>query len=184
MHGNDGVHTAIDKLRWTEPAACEDAWRETPSSPGVYRWFLSGELPGGFDWPHTWTPIVNGDLIYVGRATSLRTRAKHHRLGTAKSTLRRALASLMGLQAEWRGASAHPGLITSDEADLTHWMSNNLFMSFALVESLADLTWIEESLRSVLKAPLNRDKLTPEQLHTSAMTAVMQSLALGGKGLL
>jgi hypothetical protein len=97
MHANDGARIDIHTVRWTVPAACDDAWRETPGTPGVYRWFLSGEVPRDFNWPQALTPIVTGDLIYVGKATSLRTRAKHHKLGTAKSTLRRALASLMGL---------------------------------------------------------------------------------------
>lgn len=168
--------------QWTVIESCEKAWVATPRLSGVYRWFLQGDLPKDFNWPQALTPIRQGDLIYVGRATSLRTRAKHHKLPTSQSTLRRALASLMGLQAEWRGNSAHPGLVREHEMQLTSWMTNNLSMSFVVVSaSLVEST--EKSLRASLKPPLNRDGLTPEQRHTSAAAAEMQRNALGVRGL-
>ena len=167
---------------WTMPESCEKAWTATPSSPGVYRWFLRGDLPVNFNWPLGLTPIRQGDLIYIGRATTLRTRAKHHKLLTSKSTLRRALASLMGLQAEWRGSSAHPGLIQDDEARLTSWMTDNLSMSFVTIDSASLVEKTEKSLRTLLKPPLNRDGLTAEQRHTTITAAAMQRNALGGRG--
>ncbi|WP_430929467.1 GIY-YIG nuclease family protein [Pseudarthrobacter sulfonivorans] len=176
MEASPGGH------EWTDIESCEKAWVATPPLSGVYRWFLQGDLPKDFNWPPTLTPIRQGDLIYFGRATSLRTRAKHHKLPTSQSTLRRALASLMGLQAEWRGNSAHPGLVREHEMQLTGWMNNNLSMSFVVVSaSLVEST--EKSLRASLKPPLNRDGLTPEQRHTSAAAAEMQRNALGARRL-
>ena len=161
------------------PEPCENAWTAAPSSPGVYKWFLQGNLPLNFNWPPALAPIRQGDLIYIGRATSLRTRAKHHKLLTSTSTLRRALASLMGMQAEWRGKSAHPGLIQDHEARLTSWMTNNLTMSFVTIDSVSLVGDAEKSLRASLKPPLNRDGLTAEQRHTSSTAAAMQSSAIG-----
>lgn len=166
--------------RWSDVESCEKAWASTPTSPGVYRWILQGDFPKNLNWPPALTPIRQGDVIYIGRAKSLRNRAKHHKLPTSQSTLRRALASLMGLQAEWRGKSAHPGLLRDHETQLTSWMTNNLAMSFVIVpDSLVDST--EKSLRASLKPPLNRDGLTPEQRHTSATAAEMQSNAIGAR---
>lgn len=145
-------------------------------------WFLQGNFPLDFNWPPPLATIKPGDLIYIGRATSLRTRAKHHKLPTSKSTLRRALASLMGLQAEWRGSSAHPGLIQEHEMKLTNWMTNNLSMSFMAIDSTSFAENTEKSLRASLKPPLNRDGLTPEQGHTSEVAAAMQRDALGTRG--
>lgn len=166
-------------LTWTRPECCDQAWGSTHTRSGVYKWFLQGDLPTDFHWPPSLTPLRAGDLLYIGRAKSLRARTKHHKLGTSKSTLRRALASVMGMQAEWSGNSARPGLIHDDEMKLTSWMSNNLYLSFVEIEPIELVEKVEKSLRLTLKPPLNRDRLTPEQLHTSSMASVMQSNALG-----
>lgn len=176
MNAAQGAH------EWTMPEPCEKAWAATPTRPGVYKWYLQGDLPMDFDWPPPLASISQGDLIYIGRASSLRTRAKHHKLLTSKSTLRRALASLMGMQAEWRGNSAHPGLIQDDEARLTIWMINNLSMSFLAIDSASLVDNTEKSLRVSLRPPLNRDGLSAEQRHTSSAAAAMQRKALGAQG--
>lgn len=175
------MEAAHGAQEWTTPENCAKAWAATPTIPGVYKWFLRGTLPIDFDWPPVLRPIRQGDLIYIGRSTSLRTRAKHHKLLTSKSTLRRALAALMGMQAEWRGASAHPGLIHDHETRLTSWMTDNLTMSFVTIDP-ASLVGTEKSLRTSLKPPLNRDGLTAEQRHTSSTAAAMQRTAIGAQG--
>lgn len=174
------MESSFPNQQWTDVESCEKSWVSTPTSSGIYKWFLQGDLPKDFQWPLALAPIRRGDLLYIGRAKSLRNRAKHHKLPTSQSTLRRALASLMSLQAEWRGNSAHPGLLREHEMQLTSWMTNNLAMSFVVVpDSLVDST--EKSLRASLKPPLNRDGLTPEQRHTSATAAEMQRRALGAR---
>lgn len=114
---------------WSSPAKCEPAWASTTNQPGVYRWFLGGELPEPFNWPAHLSPLGPGDLIYVGKASNLRTRAKHHKLPTAGSTLRRSLASLMGFPGVWQGRSAHPRIAAEHNARLSEWMTSNLLMS-------------------------------------------------------
>lgn len=76
----------------------EAAWQSTPTKPGVYKVFLQCELPNELSWPEGLSAICPGDIVYVGRATDLRTRLKHHRAGSARSSLRRTLASLFKYQ--------------------------------------------------------------------------------------
>lgn len=154
---------------WTPPRLAHVAWASTPRLPGLYKWFLNGPLPVGFDWASDLSSIKLGDLIYVGQATNLRTRAKHHRLGTARSTFRRTLSSLCGYPAYWVGKSAHPRLLESDEAALTEWMTNNLLMSYRILDSKGELREAEARLRAKSRAPLNKDSLTPEQKYASAV---------------
>ncbi|WP_368736503.1 GIY-YIG nuclease family protein [Paenarthrobacter aurescens] len=132
----------------------------TPRKAGVYKWFLTGDLPVPFYWPDHFTPIVRDDLIYIGRANSLPTRAKHHKLQTSKSSLRRTLASLIGLPALWERSSAHPGIDAGHHALLTTWMTGNLAMSFSEIRAGEKLTDVEATLRNQFKAPLNKDNKT------------------------
>ena len=171
------------ELSWSVTQPAEEAWNATSARQGVYKWFLCGSLPERFEWADHLRVITAGDLLYVGKATSLRTRAKHHKLQTSKSTFRRALAALMGLQAQWSGKSAHPRLIPQHEEVLSEWMRNNLTMTFAEVPEPMQLKSVEETLRMELQAPLNRDALTPEQQYVSAAAAVMQRAAIGAKEL-
>jgi hypothetical protein len=152
---------------WSSPAKCEPAWASTPNQPGVYRWFLGGELPEPFNWPAHLSPLGQGDLIYVGKASNLRTRAKHHKLPTAGSTLRRTLASLIGFPGVWQGRSAHPRIAAEHNALLTEWMTNNLLMSFRVISDHETLESAERVLRKESKAPMNKDSMTPEQRYTS-----------------
>lgn len=136
--------------------------------PGLYRWYLSGPLPLTFQWSIGLEPINIGDLVYGGQATNLRTRAKHHRLGTASSTLRRTLASLAGYQAVWVGKSAHPRISQEDDILLTRWMTDNLTMSFQVLGARELLHDAERDLRAASRAPLNKDGLTREQEYASS----------------
>ncbi|WP_454810602.1 GIY-YIG nuclease family protein [Paenarthrobacter nitroguajacolicus] len=156
----------LDRI-WTTPLPCEQAWVSTPKAKvaGVYMWFLAGDLPAQFNWPAHLTQISQGDLIYVGKATNLRTRAKHHKLQTYSSSLQRTLASLMGFPAVWQGKSAHPGLSNDHHATLKEWMTENLKMSFSELVPGEVLAEVEKAVRKACKAPLNKDDETTEQLH-------------------
>lgn len=160
----DDASVAVD---WSLFQPCDVAWSQTPAQPGLYRWVLSGTLPEGFDWADHLEPINQGDLIYVGKAKQLRTRAKHHRLRTPGSTLRRALAALIGLQPMRRTRGKHPGLSDEDEARLSEWMYKNLEMSFRVLSTEESPLEAEGLLRRTSRAPLNRDGLTPEQQYVS-----------------
>lgn len=151
---------------WTDSLRPNEAWPLTPvGEPGLYRWYLDGPLPVSFDWPSTLIPLEMGDLLYVGKATNLRTRAKHHRLPTSGSALRRTLSSLAGYRAIWRGKSAHPGISRNDDALLTEWMNNNLLLSFLVLNNEEVLDKAEADLRKKSRAPLNKDQMGPEQEH-------------------
>jgi len=172
----------MNDLKWSAMAPAAQAWAATPFAPGIYKWYLTGVMPKNMDWPAELVPLKRGDLIYVGKASNLRTRARHHSVQTSKSTFRRSLAALLGLQAQWHGRSAHPRLTDPDEEVLSAWMVNNLGMSFCVVPKLELIADLEESLREELRPPLNRDGRTPEQLHVSAAAATAQRNALRDKG--
>jgi len=152
---------------WSGLSRCETAWTATKNQPGVYKWVLGGAMPEPFNWPDHLSPLRQGDLIYVGKATNLRTRAKHHKLPTSGSTLRRTLASLMGFPGVWQGKSAHPRIDEKHNAFLTQWMTDNLLMSFSFLQDDERLETVETQLREKCKAPLNKDSMTPEQEHAS-----------------
>lgn len=172
----------MDDLKWSATAPEAAAWKAMPFAPGLYKVYLTGALPKNVEWPAELKPLKRGDLIYVGKATNLRSRARHHDVQTSKSTFRRSLAALLGLQAQWHGRSAHPRLTDPDEEILSAWMVANLGMSFCLVPKLELLAGLEEAMRDELRPPLNRDGRTPEQLHVAAVAAVAQRSALREKG--
>lgn len=163
---------------WSEPLNCESAWNSTKPLPGVYKWFLGGQLPESFNWPEHLAPITQGDLIYVGKATNLRKRAKHHRLPTSSSSLRRTLASLVGFPGVWFGKSAHPRLSEEHNDLLSAWMTSNLLMSFRFLEDHESLNTVEKQLRVASKAPLNKDSMTPEQQHASDFGTIWNASAV------
>ncbi|MFQ4149465.1 GIY-YIG nuclease family protein [Arthrobacter sp. LAPM80] len=169
-------------LKWTTTTPAKTAWQAMPFAPGIYKCFLTGGLPKDVQWPAELKPLKRGDLLYVGKATNLRSRARHHDVQTSKSTFRRSLAALLGLQAQWHGRSAHPRLTDTDEELLSAWMVSNLGTSFALVSEPEQLAELEDAMRAELLPPFNRDGLTPEQIHVSALAAAAQRNALRDKG--
>lgn len=172
----------MNELKWTKTAPAKTAWQEMPFGPGMYKCFLTGGLPKNVQWPAELQPLKREDLIYVGRATNLRSRARHHDVQTSKSTFRRSLAAILGLQAQWHGRSAHPRLTDADEELLSAWIVSNLGTSFCLVPDLDKLTELEDGLRAELQPPFNRDGLTPEQLYVSSVATAAQRNALRDKG--
>ncbi len=172
----------MDDLKWTASAPAKTAWAAMPFAPGIYKVYLTGALPKGVSWPAELAPLKRGDLLYVGKATNLKSRAKHHAVQTSKSTFRRSLAAILGLQAQWHGRSAHPRLTDADEEVLSDWMVKNLAMSFCVVPETAPFADLEDALRAELCPPLNRDGRTPEQLHVSAVAAAAHGNALRDKG--
>lgn len=169
-------------LKWTKTAPAKTAWQTMPFGPGIYKCFLTGGLPKDVEWPAELRPLKRGDLIYVGRATNLRSRARHHDVQTSKSTFRRSLAAILGLQAQWHGRSAHPRLTDTDEELLSAWMVSNLGTSFCVVSEPDSVASLEDALRAELCPPFNRDGLTPEQLYVSNATTEANRNALRDKG--
>jgi hypothetical protein len=172
----------MKELKWTVSAPAKTAWSAMPFAPGIYKCYLTGGLPKNVEWPPELKPLKRGDLLYVGKATNLRSRAKHHDVQTSKSTFRRSLAAILGLQAQWHGRSAHPRLTDADEELLSAWMVSNLGTSFCVVQDLDSVAGLEEEMRNELLPPFNRDGRTPEQLHVSAVAAIAHRNALRDKG--
>ena len=172
----------MEDLKWTKTAPAKTAWQEMPFGPGIYKCYLTGGLPKNVVWPAELKPLKKGDLIYVGRATNLRSRARHHDVRRSKATFRRSLAAILGLQAQWHGRSAHPRLTDKDEELLSAWMVSNLGTSFSLVADADRVAALEDELRAELRPPFNRDGLTPEQLYVSAATTEANRNALREKG--
>ncbi|MET4002152.1 MULTISPECIES: GIY-YIG nuclease family protein [Arthrobacter] len=172
----------MSELKWTATAPAKSAWQAMPFAPGLYKYYLSGGLPKDMNWPAELTPLKRGDLLYVGKATNLKGRAKHHDIQTSKSTFRRSLAALLGLQAQWHGRSAHPRLTDVDEEVLSVWMTQNLSVQFCVLPDAAPLADLEEAMRAELCPPLNRDGRTPEQVHVSEVAAAAHGKALREKG--
>ncbi|MGO2540736.1 MAG: GIY-YIG nuclease family protein [Specibacter sp.] len=172
----------MEDLKWTKTAPAKAAWQAMPFGPGIYKCFLTGGLPKDVEWPPELRPLKRGDLIYVGRATNLRSRARHHDVQTSKSTFRRSLAAILGLQAQWHGRSAHPRLTDTDEELLSAWMVSNLGTSFCVVSEPDSIAGLEDALRAELCPPFNRDGLTPEQSYVSTATTEANRNALRDKG--
>lgn len=167
---SDHMSDVVDRLAafgWSEPETCNAAWQKTPSVQGLYKWYLAGEMPDSFAWPGHLEAPTRGGLLYVGKAGNLRTRAKHHRLPTAGSTLRRTLASLFGYSAVWIGKSHNPRISSEHNELLSQWMTANLEMSFRAVPAEKALAEEELALRQATLAPFNKDYLTDAQKHVS-----------------
>ena len=75
----------------------------------------------------------------------------------------------MGYPAVWWGKSAHPRISNADNVLLTQWMTNNLLMSFRILRAEEVLKDAEKALRDESQAPLNKDYMTPEREHASAV---------------
>ena len=115
--------------------------RHLPDRPGVYALYRDGKR------------------MYVGKATSLRTRVGgHHRAKGASmshSALRRNICELLGIAtaADIKAFRYPPTL--DDARQVSDWLAN---AEFAWVEchTPADALQVEEGLRREFKPPLNR----------------------------
>jgi len=127
---------------------------------GVYAWWLidSQALPAV---PTTAHPVEPFGLIYIGiapgRASSkrvLRARFGDHGKDAGRSTLRRALASLLYQQEGWRLQwTDRPLLADVDNDALTAWMDANLRVQWVHVPEPWD---IEAEIVRLMRPPLNR----------------------------
>lgn len=106
---------------------------EAPAGPGLYAWWAPPAVLPALGGP------VDGDLrlLYVGAAASLRARLGDHMRPTGGSTLRRALAGLLG---------------DEDDARLTHWMAAHLRVSWCEHPTPRE---VEPAVVADLAPPLN-----------------------------
>ena len=145
-------------LSISEMRATLDADR---AARGIYAWWLidSQALPAV---PTTAHPIEPFGLIYIGiapgRASSkrvLRARFGDHGKDTGRSTLRRALASLLYQQEGWRPRWTDRPLLTEADNDaLTAWMDINLRVQWVRVPEPWD---IEGEIVRLMRPPPEPD---------------------------
>lgn len=143
-----------------------------PSRPGLYAWWGAPGLIAGIEGPdNPHEPWLQ--LLYLGiaprdshSASNLRQRVlrKHARGGTGGSTLRRAVAALIGDTEGYQTRhTSRTVLVPEDEVRLSAWIRDNLRVTWA--EHPAPWT-IESALVAVLQPPLNQAENTGHPLHS------------------
>ncbi|MDI1463388.1 GIY-YIG nuclease family protein [Catellatospora sp. KI3] len=172
-----GLQQVIDGLH-AAPVALGEAVARLPRTPGLYAWWASpsvlADLPG---------PVNATDsglrLLYLGIATSLRTRiAGNHLARSGSSTLRRTLAGLLlptqAYQTVWTDRVV---LTAADELRLTGWMTDNLRLTWWACGDPRDH---ELKLITALAPPLNVEGAAPGRHRDLVRNARAAYLASAG----
>lgn len=153
------------------PVSIGHAVSALPAAPGLYAWWAAPSVLSAF--PGPMNSFDSGlRLLYVGiTARPLRTRIRQEHLKTTRrSTLRRALAALLMVAEQYRTMPADRGnvvLVPEDEARLTRWMNEHLFLTWSEASEPRPL---EEALIVELAPPLNT-----ERAPTSAQRAMLEA---------
>jgi len=152
------------------PAGLDVAVQRLSRGSGVYAWWAAPsifpDLPGP---PNDSVPSLR--MLYLGKATSLRSRIlRNHLRRSGSSTLRRTLAGLLvsegyGYRTIWTDRVV---LIPEDETRLTAWMHGNLRLTWAEV---AEPETIEAELVRSVHPPLNVRGVEPEHLQAAVVAA-------------
>ncbi|WP_243715093.1 GIY-YIG nuclease family protein [Micromonospora sp. KC207] len=150
------------------PVGLDVAVKRLGRGSGVYAWWadpsIFPDLPGP---PSESVPSLQ--LLYLGRATSLRGRIlRNHLRRSGSSTLRRTLAGLLvseGYRTTWTDRVV---LVPEDEARLTAWMYANLRLTWA---EDAEPATIEAELVRRLHPPLNVHGVGPEHIQAAVVSA-------------
>ncbi|GHJ43546.1 hypothetical protein Cs7R123_08880 [Catellatospora sp. TT07R-123] len=151
------------------PVALAAAAAGLPRSGGLYAWWappsVLPELSGSAN-----TADPGHRLLYLGIATSLRTRiVGNHLARSGSSTLRRTLAGLLlpvhGYRTVWTDRVV---LVPADEQRLTTWMGDNLRLTWWTCDNPREY---EFSLIAALAPPLNIDGAAPGEHRTVVKNA-------------
>lgn len=154
-------------MDWTQTR--DDLLGATPVSPlalrgvahpGIYAWW---DLDGALSqfWPNAFPDVDTTIPLYIGIAEKQNLSARvndMHLANTRRSSLRRSLASLLSDSLDLtRGAVRHPrdgkfGLEVEQEANVTHWMLDNLRMTWVAHDASGDA---EKPILRSLWPPLN-----------------------------
>ncbi|MCC8336645.1 GIY-YIG nuclease family protein [Streptomyces sp. R1] len=166
--------TAVQRVTealFTAPLSLAEAATALPSTAGLYAWWAPPSVLPSLTGPVN-SAAPDRRLLYVGKATRLRTRiTSNHLRRSGSSTLRRTLAGLLMPSEAYRTVwTDRVVLVPEDEERLTDWMHRNL-----------SLTWVEHpdplsaegELITRLVPPLNVDGAVP----TGALTAVREARA-------
>jgi hypothetical protein len=135
---------------------------------GVYAWWAAPsvfpDLPGPAN-----RNVASLQMLYLGRATSLRGRIlRNHLRRSGSSTLRRTLAGLLvseGYRTTWTDRVV---LVPEDEKRLTAWMYAHLSLTWA---EDANPATVEAELVRRLHPPLNVHGVDPEHLQAPVVAA-------------
>jgi hypothetical protein len=150
---------ASHRLITTSPkTACELNVREIPDEPGIYAWWSAPDaLIGVMYRPHGPSTNDGLELVYIGIASSLRTRIGDH-LGrhTGSSTRRRALGAWVGESEGWttEGRARRLQHTPESEDELTAWISTHLSLTWGRHDSPVA---VEGDVVAILGPPLKFD---------------------------
>ncbi|MFE9171186.1 GIY-YIG nuclease family protein [Streptomyces kebangsaanensis] len=142
------------------PHSLSGAAAVLPRTAGLYAWWAAPDVLPSFPGPANSTdPGLR--LLYVGKATRLRSRiTSNHLRRSGSSTLRRTLAGLLmsaeGYRTAW--TTDRVVLVPEDEERLTVWMHEHLTLTWT--EHPEPLS-VEGGLISRLRPPLNVDGARP-----------------------
>ena len=140
-----------------------------PKTSGLYAWWAPPSVLPSFVGPEN-SADPGRRLLYLGKATRLRTRiSSNHLRCSGSSTLRRTMAGLLmpaeGYRTTWTDRVV---LVPEDEERLTEWMHEHLALTWA---EHADPLSVEGELISRLAPPLNVDGAG----HGAALEAVKEA---------
>ncbi|MEU8299720.1 GIY-YIG nuclease family protein [Micromonospora sp. NPDC048909] len=169
--------TVTDGLNDT-PIKPTDAVPLLPSTSGLYAWWAEPQIFPNLPGPANSTdPSVR--LLYLGIATSLRSRiASNHLARSGSSTLRRTLAGLLlpteRYQTTWTDRVV---LLAEDERRLTAWMQAHLRLTWSACEEPRQH---ETRLITDLRPPLNVEGAEPGDLRNRVKAAKAAYAASAG----
>lgn len=137
------------------PRSLSEAAAVLPNTAGLYAWWAPSSVLPSFPGPANSADPARR-LLYLGKATRLRSRiTSNHLRRSGSSTLRRTLAVLLmpteGYRTMW---SDRVILVPEDEERLTEWMNKHLALTST--EHPEPLS-VEGKLISRLRPPLNVD---------------------------
>ncbi|MDQ1032162.1 hypothetical protein QF035_009744 [Streptomyces umbrinus] len=137
------------------PRALDAAATALPRTSGLYAWWAAPSVLASLPGPAN-SVDPERRLLYLGKATRLRTRITgNHLRHSGGSTRRRTLAGLLmpaeGYRTTWTDRVI---LVPDDEQRLTGWMHRHLTLTWA---EHPDPVPLEAALISSLSPPLNLD---------------------------
>lgn len=152
MTEREDARRTIESLS-AAPRSLPGAVASLPNSAGLYAWWAPPEVLPPFPGPAN-SADPGRRLLYLGRATVLRSRiGSHHLRRSGSSTLRRTLAGLLmpteGYRTTWTDRVV---LVPEDERRLTEWMHEHLSLTWAVHP---DPRATEDELISRWGPPLN-----------------------------
>ncbi|PZH02142.1 hypothetical protein C1I97_21840 [Streptomyces sp. NTH33] len=153
MSEETAVRRAIAALS-DSPHSLSEATAALPGTAGLCAWWAAPDVLPSFPGPAN-SADPGHRLLYVGKATRLRSRiTSDHLRQSGSSTLRRTLAGLLMPAEDYRTAwtADRVALVPEDEERLTVWMHKHLALTWT---EHPDPSAVRDSLISRLCPPFN-----------------------------